>query len=522
MDRFISEEPIVKLVDWSEHPYDLGVAAARTCYSSKGIIAVEDVSKTKKAREIRDRVAQITLKAGHLTTRQHSNFIFTIDKVSRQTIWSFLHSHPFYNSEQVSQRYVEVKPENYMIPPLEPEPLEIYKSAIQTQMDGYFKLIELLIPDVGQEFYKIFPARAKKPEKWESVIKKRAYEVARYVLPVATHAYMYHTIGGLTLHRYAKLCDIFDTPLEQKIIVQKMLEEVRKVDPLFVNEIGDRIPIEETPEFKILSEFKESFSANTSAEFLAEFDAKLGGHVSKLIDYKMDNEGTLALSVRSILGVPESKLSDKEAIELLLRPEKNNYLADTINLTSIAKLTKAMVHPHYTFMKKLSHTADSQDQRHRTVPGSRPILSAHYTHQPDYIIPKLILPNAEAMELYAKVMSETFDSIERLWEMGVPAEYALYLLPNAFPIRFVESGNLMDLHHKWKMRLCYTAQEEIFYASLDEVKQVAQVNPLIGSNIKAPCWFRAKAHETPYCPEGDRFCGVAVWKIDLDEYERTI
>ncbi len=36
---------------------------------------------------------------------------------------------------------------------------------------------------------------------------------------------------------------------------------------------------------------------------------------------------------------------------------------------------RTLDHAHYTFRKKLSHSADSQDQRHRMVPGSRPLLS---------------------------------------------------------------------------------------------------------------------------------------------------
>ena len=35
------------------------------------------------------------------------NFVFILDNVSRLAIWSFFHAHPFYNSEQVSQRYVD-------------------------------------------------------------------------------------------------------------------------------------------------------------------------------------------------------------------------------------------------------------------------------------------------------------------------------------------------------------------------------------------------------------------------------
>ena len=94
-------KPIVNLIDYSRNPFNLAIASARTCYSSKGILLPEDMVKSEKSIEIRDRVAKSTKKAGHLTTRQHPQFIFTLDKVSRQFVWSFLHSHPFYNSEQV-------------------------------------------------------------------------------------------------------------------------------------------------------------------------------------------------------------------------------------------------------------------------------------------------------------------------------------------------------------------------------------------------------------------------------------
>ena len=105
---------------------------------------------------------------------------------------------------------------------------------------------------------------------------------------------------------------------------------------------------------------------------------------------------------------------------------------------------------------------------------------------------------------------------------GVPQEHALYLLPNAFPIRFEESGDLLHFHHKWVQRLCYTAQEEIWAACRDEVLQVKARFPLIGRYIQAPYWPRAQARLSPICPEGDRFCGVAVWKQPPEAYQRLI
>ena len=101
----VTPEPVVILENAFQDPYNNSVATARTCYSPQ-VIHAGDVAKDEAARLRRDAIAQSIYKAGHHTTLQHATFQFVLDKVSRQVIWSFLHSHPFYNSEQVSQRYV--------------------------------------------------------------------------------------------------------------------------------------------------------------------------------------------------------------------------------------------------------------------------------------------------------------------------------------------------------------------------------------------------------------------------------
>ena len=45
------------------------------------------------------------------------HFEFGLENVSRQFVWSFLHAHPFYNSEQQSQRYVRLDRAQAYIPP---------------------------------------------------------------------------------------------------------------------------------------------------------------------------------------------------------------------------------------------------------------------------------------------------------------------------------------------------------------------------------------------------------------------
>lgn len=515
-------EPLVQLENAFQRPYDNAVATARTCYSSQ-VIHAEDVAKDEPTQVRRDAIAQSIYKAGHHTTIQHATFQFVLDKVSRQFIWSFLHSHPFYNSEQVSQRYVEMKAENFTTPALREEHLAVYTQAIQELMEAYHRLGELLEPTVVKEYQRLFPVRNVEEKRWRSAIKKRCQEVARYALPVATHAHLYHTISGLTLHRYHRLCNQFDVPLEQKIVVDKMVEAVNQFDPDFFKFIEDPMPIEETLEYQLVQTFDESLRCCWPKAFLKEFDRELGGYSSKLIDYKVHAERVLAQSVRSVVGAPESGLSDDEAIDWVLNPAKNPYFSESLNLTTLSKLTRTLVHPHFTFKKKISHTADSQDQRHRMTPASRPILVRQVLwDEPDYIIPVLIKETPAALEFYTQAMQRVWKHMATLVNEGEKEADALYLLPNAFPIRFEESGDLLNFHHKWTHRLCYTAQEEIWKTSQEEVQQIQQKFPRIGKYFGAPCWMRQEADVKPFCPEGDRFCGVTVWKLPVSQYRRLI
>jgi thymidylate synthase ThyX len=182
-----------------------------------------------------------------------------------------------------------------------------------------------------------------------------------------------------------------------------------------------------------------------------------------------------------------------------------------------------MHHPHYTFQKKISHTADSQDQRHRMTPGTRPVMAGHFVpDEPDCIWPMAYVKNPALMERVQRLAGKIWTTIRALLDEGVPWEHAQYLLPNATAVRFTESGDLLNLHHKWHTRLCYLAQEEIWRTCKEEVEQVAAVHPRIAKHIAAPCTLRKDAGLSPYCPEGKRFCGVLVWNLEVKDYQRTI
>ncbi len=121
--------PRVTLRNYFAHSFDSAIAAARTCYSPR-LVNPEEV--TEKQRVM---IGSGTFFGGHHTVYQHAHFEFGLENVSRQFVWSFLHAHPFYNSEQQSQRYVRLDRAQAYVPPADtpnfgPAERAIYEKAI--------------------------------------------------------------------------------------------------------------------------------------------------------------------------------------------------------------------------------------------------------------------------------------------------------------------------------------------------------------------------------------------------------
>jgi thymidylate synthase ThyX len=480
-----------------------------------------DDEQRQTARERRDRLARSLYVAGHHTTFQHAHLLFALERVSRQFVWSFLHAHPFANSEQVSQRYVSVSPDAVFTPQLPGSAAEVFGATVAAQHAAYRKLVEVLSPIAEVELLARFPSWRRHPKRLARQTQRKAQEVARAVLPVATHTSLFHTISCLTLFRYRRLCLQMDVPSETGLVVDAMVAAALRHDPDLATVVEEPIPLEETPEYTLFTQFHGA-SAHP-AEFRKEFDDGLGALTSKLLGTGGDNVGNVARAVRTVLGLPVSRLPDDDAVRFVLDPSVNRLLGEDLNLTTLSKLGRCLHHAHYSFAKKLSHAADSQDQRHRMTPAARPLLAAVVDEQPDVVVPRLV---AHAGENARRVFDE---AVERAWagagavrRAGGGLEAASYLLPNALAIRFVESSDLLNLHHKHRMRLCYNAQEEIWQACLDEALQIREREPAIGRWLLPPCAVRQLAGRKPFCPEGERFCGLPVWRLDPGEYRRII
>ncbi|MBZ5587819.1 MAG: FAD-dependent thymidylate synthase [Acidobacteriia bacterium] len=522
-------QPVVRLLAAFPHPLDTAVAAARTCTSASGtvrpdaVLGAPDLAEGEQvgARSRRDALAKSLYAAGHHTTFQHAHFLFSIERVSRQFVWSFLHAHPYSNSEQVSQRYVRVATDEVLIPELPPAASEAARMTVGAQHAAYERLVLLLGPIAESEVLKRFPTWRRHPKRLARQSRRKAQEVARSVLPVATYTALLHTVSCLTLFRYRRLCLQFDVPGETRRVVDAMIAAALAHDADLAAVFEEPIPLESTPEYDLFTMFHGG--GPQPAAYRSEFDRNLAGLTSRLLSPGGGNVAAVAAAVRAVLGVPVGRLADEEAVRLALDPGVNRLLGEDLNLSTLSKLGRCLHHAHYTFAKKLSHAADSQDQRHRMTPAARPLLAAVVDDQPDVVMPRLVAhAGGEARKVFDEAVVRAWEGAGKVRRLGGSEEAAEYLLPNALAIRFLESSDLLNLHHKHRMRLCYNAQEEIWQACLDEALQIREAEPAIGRWLLPPCAVRQLAGRKPFCPEGERFCGIAVWRIQPAEYRRII
>jgi thymidylate synthase ThyX len=504
--------PRVRLRNHFDKPYDDAISAARTCYSSRVIDAEEITDRQRR------NIGPLTYNGGHHTVYQHATFEFSLSGISRQLVWCFLHAFPFYNTEQQSQRYVRLDEVRAHVPPaLDGEARAIYEGAVESAWGAYAELTRRLVPVTQGILADLWRLSERQNKAFGRSVKreaeKKAIETARYVIPIGCHTAMVYTISGLVLHRLRRMAVTCDASEEARCVVERMVGCVEAVDSDFFSQVGEP-PLEDD---QALERMLPGPGLGDKAAIEA-FDRSLDGRASRLVDWGARAPQVVADAVRHVVGRPD--LPDAEALALALDPAQNRYRLDTLNVSANAPVMRTLDHAHYTFRKKLSHTADSQDQRHRMVPGSRPLLSRTVPAAPDVVTPGLIAENPDCQAVYVEAIEAAWDARTRLLARGVNPELALYVLPNALSVRFEESGSLLHLLHKWTMRTCLNAQREIWEASMDEIEQVREIHPELTEHVGPPCSVRS-GRVRPRCTEGTHFCGIPVWR-SFPDVERRI
>lgn len=443
----------------TDSPSNVAVSAARTCYFPGGIVRPEASDSWQRKEDL----LQGIFKGGHHTTLMHTHITMLISGMSRHLIWRLLHAHPYYNSEQVSQRYAKMKLENFVYPAAgEPSEWEHYYEA---RFGDYETLIELLLPDVEA----VVPKFRRKDSR------KKAQEMARYVLPGGMSAYLYHTVNVITLLRY--------------IAVAKSMPECQQEAIVFADILAQKLVEMDDSMIPLVEHAREA-----NPVFPA-FDME---------------------SLKTRIGVSGEKVKVYDVVGDAAFAVNENY-ADVLRYSQM--LPDSGVLGGFSTYIRLSLSADAQNQRHRRSPALRPPLASFYKRSA--YVPPIITKNRAALELYNKSITESYEFFEVQREKIGFGE-AAYALSNAHEIELVERNDFTSFHHKAQMRLCYNAQEEIFDTVYEQVKQLRAMKVPGAEELLPPCATRFAMKIRPTCPEGDHFCGIKVWKLDFEHYKRDI
>lgn len=213
-----------------------------------------------------------------------------------------------------------------------------------------------------------------------------------------------------------------------------------------------------------------------------------------LIEHTPNPERTVALAARLCY----SPTSINELREKLADSDIESFLNKIMSLGHHSVLE----HASFTFgIEGISRVTTHQLVRHRIASFSQQ-SQRYVSHKDEFtsIMPDTIAENPDARQIFAFMSETVHKAYAQLIEMGIPAEDARYILPNATETKIIMTMNARELLHFFTLRCCQRAQWEIRQMSIEMLRLVKQVAPTIFRDAGPGCAVGS-------CPEGKFCCG---------------
>jgi thymidylate synthase (FAD) len=215
-----------------------------------------------------------------------------------------------------------------------------------------------------------------------------------------------------------------------------------------------------------------------------------------LIEHTPNPERTVALAARLCY----SPASIDDLREKLAASDIESFLDKIMSLGHHSVLE----HTTFTFgIEGVSRVTTHQLVRHRIASFSQQ-SQRYVSHKEEFtsIMPDTIADNTEARQIFAFMSETVHKAYAQLIEMGIPAEDARYILPNATETKIIMTMNARELLHFFALRCCQRAQWEIREMSVEMLRLVKRIAPVIFRQAGPGC-------VSGPCPEGKFCCGQA-------------
>lgn len=188
-----------------------------------------------------------------------------------------------------------------------------------------------------------------------------------------------------------------------------------------------------------------------------------------LISHTKNPEQTITMAIRQCY----STESGKELMKKVTEDQTRRLIKQIIS----SGHTSTIEHASFTFaIEGVSRALSHQLVRHRIASYSQ--KSQRYVKEGgfEYILPPTIEKSKEAQNLYLIELDRIQKSYQKLLDLGIPAEDARMILPNACETKIIVTMNCRSLFNFFAERLCNRAQWEIRQMAslmLNECKKVA-------------------------------------------------
>ena len=223
------------------------------------------------------------------------------------------------------------------------------------------------------------------------------------------------------------------------------------------------------------------------------------------------------MQVELLYHTPDPERAIATAARLCYAPVGASELMETMPEERVASVLSTIMesghfstleHASYTFaIDGVSRALTHQLVRHRLASFNQ--QSQRYVKFKDelpFVEPPSIAANEQAHEIFDGFMKNAQEAYAQLAELGIPAEDARFVLPNAVETKIVVTMNVRELLHFFSLRCCNRAQWEIRALAHRMLELVRPTAPFIFLDAGAPCVKGT-------CPEGKMTCG--------DPYDRV-
>lgn len=199
---------------------------------------------------------------------------------------------------------------------------------------------------------------------------------------------------------------------------------------------------------------------------------------AKLLWYTPNPEFNVALAMRRCYNAKPIEELEKEL------QSKPGYEKELIAKAIRDKTFDVIEHAVFMFeIEGISRICSHQLVRHRIASYDQESQRFSAVEREDFIIPKSIQSNPDALKIYEEVLKLSVDVFKRMKELDVPKEDARFVLPQSIGTKLVITANARSLMHFFWQRTAPQAQWEIRELAEIMLAECKKVAPSIFKDI---------------------------------------